>query len=294
MIEPLLKNCPPQLWSSTLIDLGNYPMNVWLNNEIYFRSQIDEIQQGTIFLEGTYKLKQKEDGSTLKIFYNSFDQPDDLDTVHCVRFTDCSSQLDLRHWEFDHTDFLVYNEVTADDMMGFVAQINQRIQPFRYKQVQQTRIILGYVLIGIILMAFFITLIAVFLSAWLSVFVVLIYFSGLFFIQRRTGRIQAEMDKAVFFNLAFVLYDLNKTILEPQFKLRCKLGHLGQWIEFHSLKRKSILQAQDDQSKSDKEDLLNPDTSTANKAVQKAAKNWRIVPESSNDKKIASIQEENV
>ena len=43
MIEPLLKNCPPQLWSTTLIDLGNYPMNPYLNNEILFLSQIDEI-----------------------------------------------------------------------------------------------------------------------------------------------------------------------------------------------------------------------------------------------------------
>ena len=38
LIEPLLKNCPPQLWSSTLIDFGNYPMNTWLNNEILFLS----------------------------------------------------------------------------------------------------------------------------------------------------------------------------------------------------------------------------------------------------------------
>lgn len=36
MIEPLLKNCPPQLWSSSIIDLGNYPLNPHLNNEIRF------------------------------------------------------------------------------------------------------------------------------------------------------------------------------------------------------------------------------------------------------------------
>ena len=66
-------------------------MNPYLNNEILFLSQIDEIQQGTIFLEGTYELKQKLDGSTAKIFQSSFEAPDDSDTVHCVSFTDCSN-----------------------------------------------------------------------------------------------------------------------------------------------------------------------------------------------------------
>ena len=43
-------------------------MNPWLNDEILFKSQMDEIQQGTIFLEGTYTLKAKPDGSTAKVF----------------------------------------------------------------------------------------------------------------------------------------------------------------------------------------------------------------------------------
>ena len=86
-------------------------------------------------------------------------------------------------------------------------------------------------------MAILISLIAIYLTAWLSAFVVLVYFVGLFTLQRRTGRISQAMDKAVFFNLAFAIHNLNKTILEKDFKMRCKLGHLGQWIEFHSLRR---------------------------------------------------------
>ena len=87
----MIKNCPPQLWSQTLIDLGNYPLNPWLNNEILFFSQIDEIQQGTSHLEGTYDLNQRTDGSTIKTFMHSFDAPDDSDMLHVVRFTDCST-----------------------------------------------------------------------------------------------------------------------------------------------------------------------------------------------------------
>ena len=66
-------------------------------------------------------------------------------------------------------------------------------------------------------MALFITMIAVYLTAWLSVFIVLAYFIGLFFIQKRTGKITSEMDKAVFFNLAFGIYNLNKSVLEKEF-----------------------------------------------------------------------------
>ena len=57
LIEPLIKDCPPQLWSQTLMDFGCYPLNPYLNNNIPFISQMDEIQTGSIFLEGTYELK---------------------------------------------------------------------------------------------------------------------------------------------------------------------------------------------------------------------------------------------
>jgi len=63
-------------------------------------------------------------------------------------------------------------------------------------------------------MALFITLLAIYVTPWLSFIVVLCYFVGLFFLQKRTGRISADMDKAVFFNLAFTIFNLNKTCLE--------------------------------------------------------------------------------
>ena len=81
-------------------------------------------------------MTQKLDGTTIKVFQNIFDAPEDSDTTHVVRFTDCSNQLDLRHWEFDHTQFLVFNEVTADDMIGFIAAINKCIYEHRSKLVK--------------------------------------------------------------------------------------------------------------------------------------------------------------
>ena len=39
-------------------------------------------------------------------------------------------------------------------------------------------------------------------------------------------------------NLAIILHNLNHSLLVPQFKLRAKIGHMAQWIEFHSLRQK--------------------------------------------------------
>lgn len=134
-----------------------------------------------------------------------------------MRFTDCSTQLDLRHWEFEQTDFLVFNQITADEMIGFVALLNQRIVEPRTTQVKQTKLILGYVIIGILFMALLITLIAVFLTAWVSAIAVIIYFVGLFILMKRTGLVQVAMEKSVFFNLAIAIHNLNKSCLESQF-----------------------------------------------------------------------------
>ena len=123
-------------------------------------------------------------------------------------------------------------------MIGFVSQINERIHEFRLQQVKQTKLILGYVFLGLVFMAMLIILLALYVTPYLAFVVVLVYFGDLLCLQRRTGRISAEMDKAVLFNLAFALYNMNKTCLEKKYRLRCKVGHLGQWIEFHSLRRR--------------------------------------------------------
>ena len=112
-------------------------------------------------------------------------------------------------------------------MIGFVPLINQKIFSYRGKQVHATKLYLGYILIGLFVVALFITLVAVFLSFWLSFIAVVFYFIGLFCLGRRTSKVQSEMDKAVFFNMAFAIHNLNKTTLESQYRLRCKLGHMG-------------------------------------------------------------------
>ena len=38
------------------------------------------------------------------------------------------------------------------------------------------------------------------------------------------------------FNLAVILQNLNNSVLVKKHRLRAKIGHLAQWIEFHSLR----------------------------------------------------------
>ena len=106
-------------------------MNPWLNNEVVFKSRVDEIQTGSAHLEGTYELKQNPDGTTVKQFLGSFEPPEDSDYVHVVSFTDCSSKLHVKHYEFEDSNFLVVNEITAEDLMSIVGEINAKVGAFR-------------------------------------------------------------------------------------------------------------------------------------------------------------------
>ena len=121
-------------------------------------------------------------------------------------------------------------------MMGFVSSINKRVEPHRRKLVMQIRIIMAYIIGGIFFLAIFATVLTFLVNAWFSLIVVIAYFVGLFFIQRKTSRVTAEMEKVILFNLAIILHNLNHSLLMPQFKLKAKIGHMAQWIEFHSLK----------------------------------------------------------
>lgn len=121
-------------------------------------------------------------------------------------------------------------------MLQFVETINVKVEPYRRKLVTQIRIIMAYIIGGIFFLAIFATILTLLFNAWLSLIVVIAYFVGLFFIQRKTSRVTAEMEKVVMFNLAVILYNLNHSLLMPQFKLKAKVGHMAQWIEFHSLR----------------------------------------------------------
>ena len=158
----------------------------------------------------------------------------------------------------EDSEFLKFNELPADDMLGFVAGINKKIEPHRRKLVLQIRILLSYIIGGLLFLAVLATILTLLINAWFSLIVVIAYFVGLFFIQRKTSRVTAEMEKVIMFNLAIILQNLNNSILVPQFKLKAKIGHMAQWIEFHSLRSPKPIQLNNQEEIKEKEVNLEP------------------------------------
>ena len=95
---------------------------------------------------------------------------------------------------------------------------------------------MGYIFGGCFFLAIIAMALGLIFNGWVALIVVIIYFAGLLFIQRKTSKVTAEMEKLIMFNLAIILHNLNHSLLVPQFKLRAKIGHMAQWIEFHSLR----------------------------------------------------------
>ena len=95
---------------------------------------------------------------------------------------------------------------------------------------------MGYLLIGIFIVTAASVPLSIYVSYLFAVFMVILYFIGLYFMRKRTSRITAIAEKEIIFNLALILHNLNEDTMVPKYKLRCKMGHLGQWVEFHSLR----------------------------------------------------------
>ena len=135
------------------------------------------------------------------------------------------------------------NELTLDDMIGIVSTINDKVAYYRRKIVKQLKIMIWYMLLGM----FVVTISSVFFSIYInyvfSFFMVAVYFLGLYLIRRKTTKLSAQAEKEFFFNLALIVFNFNEETLVPKYKLKCTLGHLGQWVEFHSLRQSDQLKS---------------------------------------------------
>lgn len=93
--------------------------------------------------------------------------------------------------------------------------------------VLQFKLLMGYIILGILALGTTAVLLGVIFSYWISLVLVILYFVGLVIIQRVTNKNQAKLEKAVLFNTALVISNMNLNALEPKFKLKAKLGHHG-------------------------------------------------------------------
>ena len=65
------------------------------------------------------------------MFLHNFEIPDDDERLQTARFTDCTSYLELSQCDLIDSEFLTFNELQADELSGFITQVNQKIGPYR-------------------------------------------------------------------------------------------------------------------------------------------------------------------
>lgn len=117
--------------------------------------------------------------------------------------------------------------MTFENLNSCVELINVRVAHFRHQIVVQNRILLGYTIGGFLLTCALATAIG-FYGLWpISIILIVLFFTGLYYLEKRTSKIIIETEKILFFNLAIVLHNLNQTKLCPVYKIRARIGHIG-------------------------------------------------------------------
>ena len=92
-----------------------------------------------------------------------------------------------------------------------------------------------YLIGGGLFVSLLASLLGLWISYWISVGLTLVYFAGLFAVIKYSNKQSQILQKKIHFNLALVLINVNHEFLEKKHRLRARIGHMAQWVEFHSL-----------------------------------------------------------
>ena len=76
-------------------------------------------------------------------------------------------------------------------MIGFVNTISGKIEPYRKQIVKQLQIMILYMLLGIFVVTIFSIILSISISYFFAIFMVAVYFVGLYLIRKKTSRLTA-------------------------------------------------------------------------------------------------------
>jgi len=76
---------------------------------------------------------------------------------------------------------------------------------------------MAYILGGLLLISVMATVLGMFVSYWISVFLVGFYFIGLVIVIRTTNKLGKNLEKSVHINLSLILLNYSRDILRPRF-----------------------------------------------------------------------------
>jgi hypothetical protein len=104
-----------------------------------------------------------------------------------------------------------------DDYNGIIAHINVKIGSLRNRLVRQTKIMVSYILGGLLLVSILATVLGFFVNYWISVGMIAFYTFGLLVVIRTTNKIGKNLEKSVHINLSLVLLNYSRDVLRPHF-----------------------------------------------------------------------------
>jgi len=136
--------------------------------------------------------------------------------VQTIHFDDCSGQLAIHdYYELADNDFLKFHNIQIDDYNGFITHINTRIGPLRNQLVRQQKIMMSYILGGLLFVSIMATVLGIFVNYWISFGMIGVYCLGLLVVIRTTNKIGKNLEKSVHINLSMVLLNYSRDCLRP-------------------------------------------------------------------------------
>ena len=138
-------------------------------------------------MEGLYELQQAPTGEQVKVFESQFEPPEDSDKVQVLRFAECTPDLFLIT-DSEDVPILQSSGISLEDFNGLITVINQKTSSFRNKLTLQSKILIGYIVVGLLALGTVAVLLGVYVTYWISLVVIVVYFILLVVIQRVTSK----------------------------------------------------------------------------------------------------------
>lgn len=153
-----------------------------------------------------------------------------IDNLFVVSQGECSSQFEFRpHLE---PKLLSSSGLSIDEFEACIGRINSVMSPLKEAHSLQEKLIVYYILFGILVITSLAIYIGIKVSYIISIVMAVLYFAGFIYLVLRVQQKNSYLVKKIHFNLAVVLRNENDRLLVPH-GIKARPGYLSKWIEFH-------------------------------------------------------------
>lgn len=213
-------------------DLGPYPLTPWLNEKTNDQ-RLRDLKRFNFFLPP---------------------KPNGRENIFVVTYGECSPNFEFR--PSLEPKLLSRSKLSIDEFERCISNVNKVIGPLKEKHLFQERLIIYYILFGLLVVSTLAIALGIKVSYLIAVILAGLYCAGFVWLVLAVQLKGARLLKEIHFNLALVLRNENDRVL-VRHGIKARPGYLSKWIEFHPCKvgmgtfSKSFMSSpQRDQSKS--------------------------------------------